>query len=102
MPNKLNSMMTDEIEADLLKKVRSGSYSRGEPTAIGGTLRPFGRNVYWQLVVDRVEDLPEKFTVGIKAFVRSNKSVYDATESGWKWNLSDTKFISGLEIETTY
>lgn len=100
--DKLNSTMTDEIESDLLKKVSSGSYARREPTAIGGTLRPFGRNVYWQLVVDKVEDLPEKSTVGIKAFVRSSKSVYDATESGWKWNLSDTKFISGLEIESNY
>ena len=75
--------------------IRDSIYSRGAPTPIGGTLNRFGRNVYWQVLVATVEDLPNTAKIGSKAFVEATGSVYDITENGWVLNQSDTDFVTG-------
>lgn len=71
------------------------SFSRGAPTAIGGTLNRFGHNVSWQLYVDSVTLLPTESTVGHKALVTDTNSVYKFTDTGWVLDEPDTKFLNG-------
>lgn len=84
--------------ADMLRgnKYRTSTYSRGTPTAIGGTMNRFGGNVYWHIVVNSKDQLPltpERFDIA--ALVTSEKAIYDATPNGWVRNDSDTLFIGG-------